>query len=263
MDIKLGAEPKKVAAVAILLPIAAYLLYSNLTTDSMGPPGGRPKTESKAETAKAEPKRGVAAKMQQSLEIPREAAVAGGAPRPNITRDRRRTGASQEWIPKIGGRRPEEQIDLSTIDPTLRLDLLAKLQNVTIRGGTRSLFEVGTAPPVTLPPDKKIKPGSKPGDKKGGEEKAPEIAASKPTAPAPDLKPPPPPIPLKFYGFVQGKDGKRAFFLNGDDIFMASEGQTIQSRYKVIRIGLNSAVVEDTQHSNQQTIRLEEPPQGV
>jgi len=29
-----------------------------------------------------------------------------------------------------------------------------------------------------------------------------------------------------------------------------------------VRIGLSSAVVEDSQHKHQQTIRLEEPPQG-
>jgi hypothetical protein len=41
---------------------------------------------------------------------------------------------------------------------------------------------------------------------------------------------------------------------------VVSEGDTIKTRYKIIRIGVNSAVVEDTQHKHQQTLQLEEPP---
>ena len=70
-----------------------------------------------------------------------------------------------------------------------------------------------------------------------------------------------PPIPLKFYGFVnKSKVGdKRAFFLDGDDIVIAAEGDMIKKRYKIVRIGVNSAVVEDTQFksNNQQTLPLE------
>jgi hypothetical protein len=76
-------------------------------------------------------------------------------------------------------------------------------------------------------------------------------------------KPPPPPIPFKFYGFIAPATGglsRRAFFLEGEDIFVAGEGEMIKKRYKVVRIGVNSAVVEDTQHSHQQTLRLEEQP---
>ncbi len=82
----------------------------------------------------------------------------------------------------------------------------------------------------------------------------PEVAKAEPP------KPPPPPIPLKFYGFVNPlKAGtKRAFFLEGDEIHVAAEGDIIKKRYKVVRIGVNSAVVEDTQFQHQQTLPLEE-----
>jgi hypothetical protein len=82
-----------------------------------------------------------------------------------------------------------------------------------------------------------------------------------PKPPAPPPPPKAPPIPLKFYGFVNPSkaDNKRAFFLDGDDIVIAGEGDTIKKRYKVIRIGINSAVVEDTQFksNSQQTLPLE------
>ena len=82
---------------------------------------------------------------------------------------------------------------------------------------------------------------------------------SKAAEPPPEPKAPP--IPLKFYGFVnKTKVGdKRAFFLDGEDIVIAGEGDLIKKRYKIVRIGVNSAVVEDTEfHSNnQQTLPLE------
>jgi len=66
--------------------------------------------------------------------------------------------------------------------------------------------------------------------------------------------------PLKFYGFVhQVKGGtKKAFFLEGDEILIAAEGDIIKQRYKVVRIDANSVVVEDTQLQHLQTLRLEE-----
>jgi hypothetical protein len=88
------------------------------------------------------------------------------------------------------------------------------------------------------------------------------MAAAKPIPVVP-VKPPPPPIPLKFYGYVQeGEDTgtKRAFFLNGEEIFVASEGEVVEKRYKIVSIGLTSAVIEDTQSDSRQTIALEPPP---
>jgi len=82
-----------------------------------------------------------------------------------------------------------------------------------------------------------------------------------PPPPPPPPDPKAPPIPLKFYGFVNPSkaDTKRAFFLSGEDIIIAGEGDMVNKRYKIIRIGVNSAVVEDTQFksNNQQTLPLE------
>jgi hypothetical protein len=47
--------------------------------------------------------------------------------------------------------------------------------------------------------------------------------------------------------------------LDGEDIIIAGEGDMVKKRYKIVRIGVNSAVVEDTQFksNNQQTLPLE------
>jgi hypothetical protein len=140
-----------------------------------------------------------------------------------------------------------------SVDPTLHLNLLMRLQDVKVEATSRSLFEISTAPPVALitkEPDK-IK-----------------VAARGPVGPMPPLPTPTPPtpkappIPLKFYGFVNPArpDVKRAFFLDNEDIIVAGEGDLIKKRYKIVRIGINSAEVEDTQfkcENTKQTLPLE------
>jgi len=51
---------------------------------------------------------------------------------------------------------------------------------------------------------------------------------------------------------------KRVFFLDGDEIVVATEGQLVKNRYKVVRVGINSVVVEDVQFQHEQTLPLEE-----
>ena len=86
--------------------------------------------------------------------------------------------------------------------------------------------------------------------------------------PKPPVTPPPPPPPaitLKFYGYSTPKvDGtKRAFFLDGDDIFVAAEGELVKKRYRVVQIGVNSVTMEDTEFkNNRQTIVIQPEAAG-
>ena len=50
---------------------------------------------------------------------------------------------------------------------------------------------------------------------------------------------------------------KRAFFLDGDDVQIAGENETIRNRYKVVKIGVNSVVMQDTSDKHEQTLPLE------
>ncbi|MEZ5402881.1 MAG: hypothetical protein R2729_24605 [Bryobacteraceae bacterium] len=248
MKITVGAEPKKVAIAAGLMLVAGYLMYTNIfTSDAYGvPPASTP-------VAKApSPLR------TQPLPAERPAANNAAAAIPAPPRRATRTQQSmREWVPKIGGARPEERADPATTDPRLRLDLLARLQNITSSGGHRSLFDFSTEPVKV--PDVKIVPKKGAEEAKAADAKPPE--ETKPAGEEKASKPPPPPIPLKFYGYVAGREGKRAFFLNGEDIFTVLEGQTVKSRYRIVRIGTTSAEVLDTEHDHKQTIPIEpEPP---
>jgi hypothetical protein len=80
----------------------------------------------------------------------------------------------------------------------------------------------------------------------------------------PPPPPPPPPIMLKYYGYssARGDNRKRAFFLDGDDILVAGEGEVVKKRYRVVRIGVNSVVMEDTQFKHEQTLPLQEEAAG-
>ena len=239
---KLGAEPKKLAILGGLVLVAGVVFFMNSGSDT--PPQSEPNRRSNA-----------AAPVPDS----RPVAPASSPAAPNISQAPRiargSTRGAQEFRPSLKPKRPEDRVDPMKVDPTLRLDLLAKVQDVKLAGVQRSLFDFSQAPP---PKTQDVKVVPKP-VKPGADAVAGAIASGKPADP---VKPPAPPIPLKFYGFINpAKAGaKRAFFIEGDEIFVASEGDLIKKRYKVVRIGVNSVVVEDVQFQHQQTIPLEEQP---
>ena len=54
-----------------------------------------------------------------------------------------------------------------------------------------------------------------------------------------------------------GANGERmAFLLHSDDVFVATNGEIVQRRYKVISVLANSVVVEDMANNNRQTLPL-------
>ena len=83
------------------------------------------------------------------------------------------------------------------------------------------------------------------------------------TEPPKDTGPPKPPplnLPWKYYGYTspRGSSQKKAFFLDGEEILIANEGEVLKSKYRVVRIGVNSVVLEDTDTKSQQTLPLAE-----
>ncbi len=77
-----------------------------------------------------------------------------------------------------------------------------------------------------------------------------------PTTP-PVGPPPPPPIPLKFIGIVEGRSvGKVAAFSDCKRTFHGREGDIVDGRYKLLKIGIESVTMSYPDGRGQQTIRL-------
>jgi hypothetical protein len=126
------------------------------------------------------------------------------------------------------------------LDPTLRMQAMLVTESLAYSGSGRNIFSVNSVP-VDIP--NPIAPVRK--------------AGPPPPPPPPPGPPPPPPIDLKFFGTTTGADGKRdAFLLHGEDVFLASDGDIVQRKYKVISISANSILVEDMANNNRQTLPL-------
>ena len=49
----------------------------------------------------------------------------------------------------------------------------------------------------------------------------------------------------------------QAFLLQGDNVYLASAGEIVAHKYKIVSINLNSIQVEDLQYNNTQTLQLQ------
>ena len=244
--LSLGAEPKKVIALGgLLLVLAVVWFMTRDSSDSAGAPS------SASSSAKAPA--GLKGIADTDATVPGSRATGRpGGPKRQGSRQAL-TAAVKEFHPSL---KPDKDnpIDPSKTDPTIHFTSLSKVQGVGMAGGGRSLFDFGPMMAAADP--------SKPVIVSKPTRIIPVYGPAKPEAIPPAPPPPPPPaIPLKFYGFVNSaRSGeKRAFFMENEDIYIASEGETMKGRYKLVKIGVNSVVLEDMQYkNNQQTIKLTE-----
>ena len=230
----LGAEPKKLAILGGLVAVALVALYVNSSGDSSPTPTPTP-TQHPSPDAAADVT-------------------------PNKTTGPTRTAgrpAMAEIHPRVLGTRPDDLKNAppDKIDPGLRLDLLANVVAVAPIEAGRNMFQFGAAPP----PDKPIPAVPTNVQPIPITHPAPPPVVASNTPPAP---PPAPPINLKYYGFKISKaDGHRlAFLLDGDDIFLASENETVKQRYRIVRISQTSIDIEDTQAKSTQTLKITDIP---
>jgi len=96
---------------------------------------------------------------------------------------------------------------------------------------------------------------------------APSPTASVPVSPSlaapqvnagPPVPPPPPPIPLKYIGTVTAPvpTGRIAVLSDGKFVYYGREGDVIDGRYRVVRIGEESLQIEYVDGRGRQTLRM-------
>ena len=153
-----------------------------------------------------------------------------------------------------GSHRPAEAARASTVvssykpmrveNPQIHWDHLTEAQSTEYKPSPRDIFNRDLPPP---PPKPVHVPA--PGD-------ADYVAPVIPPPPPP----PPPKLPLKYFG--EGKaesgSGRRAFLTDGDNVYIAAEGDVVLGRYRIIRINHTSVEFEEIASGRHGTVRLED-----
>jgi len=121
-------------------------------------------------------------------------------------------------------------------DARLQLERLERSNRVAAADIERNIFEYGTAP-------------------------APPRRVGKPQVEQPAPPPPEPRPSLRFFGFAEGGAAghPRALLTDGEEIYIASEGDLVLSRYRLLRVQSSSVEVEDITRKRRWVLPLEQP----
>lgn len=245
---KIGAEDKKKTALAIGLTLVAlgtvYVQFFSGPADT-GRPSGRAVTPKSALPAQTRPAR----------------VVTPPAAADTATTARRRTGTrNQRGAFEPIWRRSHEDDDFDALaeDPSLATERLAAVRAVEFNGVERNIFRFGERKKVVAPPAAStISEAQRRQEEFAAKAQA---AAAKP-APAPAKPTKAPRLTWKYYGYASpsGDGTRRAFLLDGEDVLIGSEGDIFKQRYKVVRVGLTSIVIEDMQFKEEQSLAITAP----
>jgi hypothetical protein len=158
------------------------------------------------------------------------------------------------WFRYFGREKPEEGTGavvvaqnnnqlLSVENPQLHLDKLEAARKTEYKSTGRNIFITFVPPPP--PPKDRDKEAPKPIP-----------------GPMPDPIPPPPAIPANIhffgYGTVPNGTSRRAFFTDGEEVYVVGEGDIFLNRFRILRIGNATLEFEEISSGRQGTVPLEE-----
>lgn len=130
-------------------------------------------------------------------------------------------------------------VSLSKLNPTLHPGIMAQAESIRYTGSGRNIFSMNSAPPAKIEPVK-----------------GPVRPVQKHIAAGPSGPPPPPPINLQFFGYEAHGSVRKAFLLQGTNIYIASPGDIVAHRYKIVKILPFSIEITDLLYNHTQNLPL-------
>jgi hypothetical protein len=134
-------------------------------------------------------------------------------------------------------------VPMTVENPSLHLDQLERLQHVEYTGSHRNIFSETQPPHVETT-----------------KERDERIKNAPPVMPPPPPPPPPVQVNVKFYGYIDdARTGtRRAFFTDGENIFIAGIGDMLENRLRVTKIGNDTVELMEVSSSRRTTIPIEQ-----
>ena len=138
---------------------------------------------------------------------------------------------------------PQNYTPIGVDNPQLHNDAVERARKTEYKSGGRNIFSRQLPPP---PPPKYPVPVAK----------QPDIP------PTPQVVVPtgPPPLPVKFFGYgtVPNSLSRRAFFTDGEEVYIVGEGELLLNRFRILRIGNSNLEYEEVSTGLRGTAILEE-----
>ncbi|MBM3801876.1 MAG: hypothetical protein FJW26_06110 [Acidimicrobiia bacterium] len=145
----------------------------------------------------------------------------------------------------------KKEISFRDIDPSIHLEKLEEFDPGSPLN-TRNMFSVEVARERNMAAGS-VRPGSGPGPSGAGVPGSQATPLSRPAATPMVI------INLKFFGTktdVRHKS-RQGFFADGDEVYLASEGELVANRYRILRIGDTSAEIEELSSKTRRQISLQ------
>jgi len=132
-------------------------------------------------------------------------------------------------------------VPLAVENPALRIDLLEQLRKFQYEGPRRNIFSTEALP----------------------------VEVAEQFTPGPVIAPPPTPfsgpaplvVPVVFFGHVTDtRSGtRRAFFSEGEEVYVLGLGEILLSRFRLVQIGNSTAELEELASGRRATLTMENP----